>query len=307
MQTKPSPYDFEALLAFHKATFGDATMMSTPAGDPAAATSAPSPTSTTISDTAGGGVIVGADPRPTPQNTFTQVNPGQHANPATVAGPVFTAEQIAKARQEEKDKLYPELQSMKEQLAELKKERDAKLEAERQAREEAERKAEEARKADTDTRTLLEQQKAEFDAKLAEMEQQRAQERQVLEMERQFQALQTYKAQAIAAAADDIIPELANELQATNHSSTEEIDAHIARLKATSSSILESMQAAVQAQRAGMRGAPVTAPPAGPLDTYSGHDSAWEAASNGSLTFEDYVKNRDKLLSGVSRNVGLYG
>jgi hypothetical protein len=298
MQNKPSPLDFEALLAFHKATFGDATM-STPAGDPAAA-----PAAQTVSDVAGGGIIVGADPRPTP--TFTPVA-GQNANSATINGPIFTAEQIAKARQEEKDKLYPELQSMKSELAELKKARDEQIAAEKKAREEAEAALEAQRQEELTLAEKLEEQKREFETRFQALQQEREQERQVLQMERQFQELQAYKAQAVAANAENIIPELANELTATNHSSREEIDAHIARLVATSSSILESMQAAVQAQRQGMRGAPVTAPPAGPLDTYSGHDSAWEAAQNGSLSFEDYVKNRDKLLSGVSRNTGLYG
>ena len=80
-------------------------------------------------------------------------------------------------------------------------------------------------------------------------------------------------------------------------------------LKVRSSRIIEQMQAAQQAARAGMRGAPVTAPPAGPLDTYSAHDPVLEAAQNGSLSFEDYVKNRDKLLSSAARtgNGGLYG
>lgn len=303
MSTKPLPYDFEALLAFHKAQFGDATM-STPAGDPAAN----APQAQTVSDTPSG-ILVGGDPRPTP--TFTPVisTTTSNGNQATINGPVFTAEQIAKARQEEKDKLYPELQSMKAELAELKKARDEQLAAEKKAREEAEAALEAQRQEELTLAQKLEEQKAEFEQRFQTLQQEREQERQLNELERSFQELQAYKAQALVANADDIIPELANELQVTNHTSREEVDAHIARLKATSQSIIENMQAAVQAQRAGMRGAPVTAPPAGPLDTYSAHDPALEAASNGSLTFEDYVKNRDKLLPAASRmrNGGMFG
>lgn len=262
----------------------------------------------TMSNSADGSVITGTDPRNTPQPTFSVVNPsptgaGAQVNPASV----FTAEDIAKARQQEKEKLYPQLEELKKTVGELQKERDEKLEAERKAREQAEADAKAARDADTDTRTLLQQQKDEFEAKLAQMQQEREQERQVLEMERAFQELQGYKSQALAAASEDIIPQLAEELRATNHTSREEIDAHIARLKATSSSILEQMQAAVQQQRAGMRGAAITSPAPITTDNYSGQDPTWEAAQNGSLSFEDYVKNRDKLLSGVSRNTGLYG
>ena len=263
-----------------------------------------------MANSADGSVITGIDPRTTPQNTFTILNPnpGQSTSTSNPAA-VFSAEDIAKARQQEKDKLYPELQTMKEQLAELKKERDAKLEAEKKAREEAEAALKAQQEEEMSAKQLLEAQKAEWENRFAQIEQEREQERQVLQMERAFQELQTYKAQAFAANAEDIIPQLAEELSATNHSSREEVDAHIARLKATSQSIIENMQAAVQQQRAGMRGTSVTTPPAGPLDTYSGNDPALEAAANGTLTFEDYVKNRDKLLPAVSqmRNGGLYG
>jgi dTMP kinase len=266
------------------------------------------PTATNTAD----GVIVGTDPRPaqtfTPVTTTTS-NGVPAIITATTNGPVFTAEQIAKAREDEKAKLYPQLEELKKTVAELQKERDDKLEAETKARKAAEKAAEEARKADTDTRTLLEEQEARFQAQLAALEEERAKERAIAEMETQFQQLQAYKAQALAANADNIIPELASEIQETNHTTAAEVDAHIARLTATSSRIIEQMQAAVQQQRAGMRGAPVTAPPAGPLDTYSGNDPALEAAHNGTLSFEDYVKNRDKLLpaAGRIRNAGLYG
>ena len=114
-----------------------------------------------VSNTAGG-VLVGADPRPPQNQTFTLL---PTATPSTQTAPAFTAEQIAKARQEEKDKLYPELQTMREQLAELKKERDDKLAAEKKARKEAEDAAKAALEADTDTRSLLEQKEAEWNAR----------------------------------------------------------------------------------------------------------------------------------------------
>lgn len=256
--------------------------------------------------TADGAVMVGTDPRTTPV-TFSPVTTG--ANPAVVPGKTFTAEDIEAARRQEKDKLYPEITAMKDQLAELQKERDDKLAAETKAREKAEKAAEDARKADTDTRTLLEQQEERFQARLAEIEAQRSQEQQVMAMERAFQELQTYKVQALAAASEDVIPQLANEITATQHTSREEVDAHIARLKVTSEAIMQEVQAAQQAVRAGMRGAPVTAPPSGPLDNYSGNDPVMEAAANGSLSFADFVKNRDRLIGSVSqaRSQGLYG
>ena len=271
---------------------------------PAPPAEQPTPTSIpNITSTADGSVITGTDPRP----TFTQVAPG--ANPATVQGKTFTAEDIEAARRQEKDKLYPQLQTLQQTVAELTQAREAELAAEREARETAEREAEEARRKDTDTRTLLEEQEQRFQAKLAEIEQQRQQEQQVMQMERQFQELQTYKVQALAAASDSIIPQLAEEVTAAQHTTREEVDAHIARLAATSERIMQDMVAAQQAARAGMRGAPITAPPAGPLENYSANDPVLEAANNGSLTMQDYIKNRDRLLgsAGQMRSQGLYG
>lgn len=270
------------------------------------------PAQPNVTDTPGG-ILVGTDPRPAPpQNTFTvTTSPNTNSTTATgitlpATGQTFTAEQIAKAREDEKNKLYPQLEELRKTVTELQKERDEKLEAERKAREAAEAAAEEARKADTDTRTLLQEQEARFQAELARLEEERQQERQILDMERQYQELQAYRASAVAAAQDDIVPELLDLVTGTTR---EEIDASIDGLKARSARIIEQMQAAQQAARAGMRGAPVTAPPAGPLDTYSGNDPVMEAAANGSLSFEDYVKNRDKLLSSAARTRqgGLYG
>lgn len=265
---------------------------------------APAQPAQTVTDTPSG-ILVGADPRANPLNVSVQA--GQQAVPTFNPVGTFTAEDIEKARKQEKDKLYPQIEEMRKTLAELQKERDDKLAAEQKAREEAEAALKKQQEADLDTRSLLEQKEAEWQAKLDALAAEREQERTVLQMERQFQELQAYKAQALAAASEDIIPELAGEVTATNPSSREEIDSHIARLKATSESIMNNVQAAALQARAGMRGAPVTAPPAGPMDNYSAQDTAWQAAQNGSLTFEDYLKNRDKLLSGVSRNTGLYG
>lgn len=282
--------------------------MTTPALPNTAPAPEGNPAQPTMTNTADGSVITGTDPRTTPQSTFTIVNPGANTSTANPAS-VFTAEDIAKARQQEKDKLYPELQTMKEQLAELKKARDEKLEEERKAREAAEAALKAQQEEEMSAKELLEAQKAEWENRFAQIQQEREQERQVMEMERAFQELQTYKAQALAANADDIIPQLTEELNATQHTSREEIDAHIARLKATSQSIIENMQAAVQQQRAGMRGAAVTSPAPITTDNYSANDPALEAAANGSLKFEDYVKNRDKLLSAASqlRSGGIYG
>lgn len=284
--------------------------MTTPTQNAPAAPEATPPSQPTMVNSADGSVITGTDPRTTPQPTFTVVNPNPGQNTSTTnPAAIFSAEDIAKARQQEKDKLYPELQTMKEQLAELKKARDEKLEEERKAREKAEADLKAERENEMSAKELLEAQKAEWEAKFAQIQQEREQERQVMEMERAYQELQGYKTQALAAAQDDIIPQLAEELRAANHTSREEVDAHIARLTATSQSIIENMQAAVQQQRAGMRGAAVTSPAPVTTDNYSANDPALEAAANGSLKFEDYVKNRDKLLSAASqmRNSGLYG
>lgn len=71
----------------------------------------------------------------TVEMTDTNLSPIESSE-STMSVPGYTADDIAKAREQEKAKLYPQLEKMKEELASLKREREeaAAREAERQTR-----------------------------------------------------------------------------------------------------------------------------------------------------------------------------
>lgn len=245
------------------------------------------------------GILVGVD---APATTTTATAGAAVPQPN---GRYYTDEDISRARAQEKEKLYPEIERMKDELAALRKEREDREAEEARLRSEAEeaqrRKAEE----EMDVRSLLEQKQAEFDAALEAERMEREKAFAMLEMERQFQELNEYRQNRISQESENIIPEL---LDLVAGSTPDEIEASIAGLKERSSRILESAQSAMQAARRDMVGARVTAPSAGPLDTNSDNQS-FTADQISNMSFNDYVKNRSKLLgqAAASRNSGLFG
>src|SRR5262245_46869820 len=104
----------------------------------------------------GQGVVVTTTPQPQPPPQY------QQATATQPTGRHFTEEDIEKARQQEKDKLYPRIEEMGQQLRTIQEERQTEL-AERQRLQEE---ADSARKAkeeqEMDLRTLLEKRDQEW-------------------------------------------------------------------------------------------------------------------------------------------------
>lgn len=252
-----------------------------------------------------GGILVGADGPTLSNNSATNGGATSTTTNTTQITKFYTDEDLARARAQEKEKLYPEIDRMKEELSALRKEREEREAEEARLRAEAEeaerRKAEE----EMDVRTLLEQKQAEYEAMLEAERMEREKAFALLEQERQFQELQAYRQQRVAQESENIIPEL---LDLVDGSTPDEIEMSIAGLRERSSRILESAQSALQAARRDMVGARVTAPAAGPLDTNSDNQS-FTADQISNMSFNDYVKNRSKLLgqAAASRNSGLFG
>jgi hypothetical protein len=224
----------------------------------------------------------------------------------------YTAEDIAKARAQEKDKLYPVLDKMKEELAALKKERDeaAALEAERKARR-AEREAENAKKKEAELeqemsfKELLAKKDAEFNEKLEAERQAREAALALLDREREYQELTAYRQQRLESERDNIIPELIDLIQGNNR---DEIEQSIADLKEKSARIFDSVAQASQQSRKEMVGARVTAPASGPLDN-DPENNLNSPTDIANMSLADYAKNRAKLLGTASNNrgQGLFG
>jgi len=224
----------------------------------------------------------------------------------------YTAEDISRARTQEKEKLYPAMEKMKEELAQLKAERDAEAakEADRRAQRVA-RDAEAAKRKELDAeqelgfKELLHKKEAELQAEIQAERAEREKALALLDRERQFQELQAYRHERVELERENIIPELVDLIKGD---SKDDIEQSIAALKSKSAQIFESVAQASQQTRKDMVGARVTAPASGPLD----NDPASNPLSSSDITnmsMADYSKNRAKLLgtAGNNRGQGLFG
>lgn len=221
------------------------------------------------------------------------------------ANPRYTDEDLKKVREQEKSKLYPQIESLKEELSSLKK-----AEMERAAEEErrrAELEAEAKRKAEEemDVRELLKQKESDWQSQLEREREEREKAFALLERERTFSELNEYRARRLEDERDNIIPEL---IDLITGNSREEIEESIAGLKSRSARIIESAQSAMQNARREMTGSRVTSPPSGPLDNNS-DQSQVTAEQIAAMSVTEYAKYRNKLLGQAAseRNKGLFG
>lgn len=245
--------------------------------------------------------------------TPTVVDAGVDASPATPleapAQPAnnrfYTEDDLAKVRAQEKDKLYPQIDKLKSELEELKKQREEELRA-KQAEKEAEDAARrEAAEADMDVRDLLKQKESEWTEQLERERQERERAFALLEREKSFAELQTFRQQRLEEERENIIPEL---LDLVSGESQDEINASLESLKERSNRILESAQQAMQSARKEMTGSRVTAPPTGPLDINS-EQRNFTADEIAAMPMNEYAKYRQRLLSPTAqgRSQGLFG
>jgi hypothetical protein len=218
----------------------------------------------------------------------------------------YTEDDLAKVRSQEKEKLYPQIDKLKEELDALKR-KDEEKDA-LQAAQEAEKalKAKRKQEEETDVRELLSQKEQELREQLERERNERERAFALLDRERAFTELQNYRTQRIEQERENIIPDLLDYVQGNT---TEEIEQSIAGLKTKTSSILESAQQAMQAARRDMTGTRVTTPPdAGPMDINTG-TRQFTAADIEAMSINDYAKYRDQLLSpnAQGKSKGLLG
>ena len=220
---------------------------------------------------------------------------------------VYSADDIAKAREQEKAKLYPQMEKMKEELASLKKareeqeskeaERDSRI-AEETARQEALKRAHE--ESELSAKELLAKKEQEFQALLENERLERERAFALLDQERKFQELTTYRQNRLEQERDNIVPELIDLIQGNTES---EIEQSITMLKDKSASISSSVQQAMQTAKQQMAGTRITAPAAGPLDNDSSQQS-YTPDSIRDMSMADYAKQRAKLLGNAASNRG---
>ena len=213
----------------------------------------------------------------------------------------YTEEDLAKVRTQEKDKLYPVVEQLKSEVASLKKDKEEK--AARKAAEEAEKLVKKAEKQkekleeDLDAKELIKLKEAEWQEQLERERSERERAFALLEQERTFSELQSYKQNLIERERDNIMPELVDLISGNT---ADELNASIESLKDRSARILESAQAAMQNARKEMRGTSATLPAAGPLETNM-DSRQFTAQDIAAMSMNDYAKVRDKLMSDAAR------
>lgn len=280
-----APGAVESLLKHHKSVFGDLRMED----EPPAQTAVPAETVTVT----------------VPPATIDASNPA-------------VAALIEQARQQEKQKLYGEIENLKgvksqfdalqQQVSSLTAEQEAKVAAAaEQARIEA---AEAARKQweEKDSKALLADATAEWEQKFAAMQQQAEAERAAFAKEKELADLKQFAQAAVTAAIEnnEIAPELASFVTGNN---PEEIAASLESVKKTSEALVANMQSAVQAQQIQRRGvAPTGYAPVGPMDMTE-QTRTLTAEQIRSMPMSEYAKIRAQM-PGVNRpdtNRGLFG
>lgn len=251
----------------------------------------------------GDSVIVDLPPTSVPGQggPSSQGNPGS-TPPAGYLTEDEVRERLNRARSEERQKLHDQLEKDRAELARLRQaeeertRREAEAEAQRRTEEDNARRQAEAE--ELDSKSLIERREAEL---RAQMEQQRAwfeselaTRDAMMEREREFAALETYRAQVTAANEEHILPEFRDLVQGTTR---EQIDASVADLINRSQAVLANLrQAGMEAGRAAP-GVSTRAPAVGPETMAEGRRQL-SAEDIRNMSMAEYQQYRSQLPPG---------
>ena len=214
----------------------------------------------------------------------------------------YTEDDLKRVREQEKSKLYPQIDSLREELNLLKKEREERVAAAEAAKADAEAVAKRQAESELDVRQLLEVKEKEWAAQLDEIRQENARKDALLERERQYAELTNYRNRRLEEERDNIIPELVDLISGNN---PDEIEQSITNLRDRSSKILDSAQQALQSTRREMVGTKTTLPPT--MENNSDQQQ-FTAEQLSAMSVTEYAKIRNKLLPGVSSpDRGIFG
>ena len=222
--------------------------------------------------------------------------------PVTDSKAGYTEVDLKRVREQEKSKLYPQIDSLKEEINLLKKDREAQLAEAAAIAKEKEEAARKLAESEMDVRALLEKKEREWTAQLEEIRQEGARKDALLERERQYAELTAYRNRRLAEEQDNIMPELVDLISGNN---ADEIENSITGLRERSSKILESAQQAMQSARRDMKGTSTTLPPT--MENNSGQQQ-FTADQIAAMSVTEYAKYRDRLFPGANnQNKGLFG
>jgi hypothetical protein len=259
-------------------------------------------------DAQGNVIPEGAPPAPTgmppvpPVQGYPQQLPLQQP-----PGPRFySEEELAAERdrvaQETKAALSPELQAARQRLKELEDADAARVaqanEAAAQAAAAAQAKADEEKSA----KDLLLEERAQRLAMEANFKEELSQRDAILAREREFAGLQVYKAQVLAANADQILPEFADLIGGNTE---EEINASVQGMIQRTQAVLQNFGAAQQEGQRQMPTVSPNSPAIGPEGWLPG-SKTYTAAQIAAMNMTEYSDFRQKIGMGNGQGRGLY-
>lgn len=195
-------------------------------------------------------------------------------------------ERVQKARKEEKDKLYPQLEEVKSALREVQEELKAEREQKEAVKREAQKQAEEERKAKLSADEVTREMVARLEEQLKEEREERERFKSELEERSRREEINRYKQNALQAAGNELIPEL------VKGNSVEEIDRSIQIAKARYAEVVE--KAKEEARKQFQRGLSTASP-----DTEAFEDEELRTQI-GNIDPEKYAKDpqyRERILS----------
>lgn len=229
----------------------------------------------------------------------------------------FTEADIANARKQEKDKLYSEIEGLKNSFAtaqqtlkEIQDQKAAELAEVQRKQAEKEAALQAKREEEMSAKSLLEQKLQEtndtWEARFTKLQEERDSERALAAKEKAYNQLVDYRNNQLQANAADIAPQFHAFIQGETQ---EQIDNAIAQAKAATQSIAQEVQAA-QAQQPTRPGVSTTGYTAlGPLDGAMGQKQ-YSVEDINNMSMKEYAEFRAKtgIASGeAQRNRGILG
>lgn len=226
-------------------------------------------------------------------------------SPLTPVPQGFTEEDLNRVRETEKNKLYPQIESLKGELETFKKEKAAKEAEEALVALQLSVAARKREEEDMDLRTLIDSREKEWEARLDVERKEREAAFALVAREKEYSTLTEHRNRRTTEERDNIMPEL---LDLITGNSTDEIEQSIAGLRDKTTRILESVKSATQNTRKEMAGTRVTIPGEGPLENNLENQS-FTAEDIAAMSQTEYAKHRSRLLgtAATSGGKGLFG
>ena len=245
----------------------------------------------------GNGFIVGVQPAQHPQGVQQQPQYVQQPN-GTDDRPAYrwTDEDLEKARQQEKDKLYGRLDEMGGQLKSIQDERAAEQAERQRLADEAEAARRAKEESEMDLRALMEKRDQQFRSELEERDRRYEADRAVFDQERRLVEVTNYRRDRLEQEQEYIIPELR---EFVTGDSPEAIDSSIEAMKARTEAIVANFTAA-QPPPVPFRGAAMAStPPVGPMEQLPSYEQLTPQDIAG-MDMDTYKRYREQLLRAAS-------